>query len=136
MTETEIKLVQDSFKQVVPIASTAAEIFYGKLFEKDPSLKTLFKSNMIEQGNKLMTMIGTAVNGLNNLDSIVPTVQNLGKRHKGYNVPKESYETVGAALIETLATGLGDTFTDDVKDAWIKVYQLLSSTMIEAAEYE
>lgn len=135
MTEKEITLVQDSFQQVVPIADKAAEIFYAKLFELDPSLKALFKGNMSEQGQKLMTMIGTAVAGLTNLEAIVPAVQDLGKRHKGYNVPKESYATVGAALIDTLSVGLGDAFTVEVKEAWVKVYTLLSEVMIEASEY-
>lgn len=134
MTEKEISLVQDSFGKVAPIADKAAEIFYAKLFELDPSLKSLFKSDMKDQGAKLMQMIGVAVNGLSNLEAIVPAVQELGKRHKGYNVPKESYTTVGNALIYTLGAGLGDAFTDETKDAWIKTYTLLSTTMIEASE--
>ena len=135
MTSTEISLVQESFQKVVPIADKAAEIFYAKLFELDPSLKPLFKGNMSDQGKKLMSMIATAVNGLTNLEAIVPAVQDLGKRHKGYAVPKESYATVGTALLDTLSVGLGEAFTPEVKDAWIKVYTLLSNTMIEAAEY-
>lgn len=134
MNEKEISLVQNSFQKVLPIADQAAEIFYGKLFELDPSLKSLFSGDMKQQGKKLMTMIGVAVNGLNNLEAIVPAVQDLGRRHKGYNVPASSYETVGVALIDTLSVGLGDEFTDDVKAAWVKVYGVLSSTMIEAAE--
>ena len=135
MTQNEISLVQDSFLKVVPIADTAAEIFYAKLFELDPSLKPLFKGDMKEQGKKLMSMIAAAVNGLNNLDAIVPAVQDLGRRHKSYNVPKESYDTVGAALIDTLSVGLGDAFTPETKDAWIKVYGVLSNAMIEASAY-
>jgi len=133
MEAAKIKLVQDSFQKVVPIADKAAEIFYGKLFEKDPSLKSLFKGDMEAQGKKLMTMIGTAVNGLNNLDAIVPAVQNLGKNHVGYGVTDQMYDTVGASLIETLEAGLGDEFTDDTKGAWVEVYTLLATTMKDAA---
>ena len=133
MTETQKKLVQDSFAKVVPISEQAAEIFYGKLFEKDPSLKPLFKGDIKEQGKKLMTMIATAVNGLNNLEAIVPAVQDLGKKHVDYGVTAEMYDTVGAALIDTLAAGLGDAFTDDVKEAWVIVYGLLATTMKDAA---
>ena len=133
MEAAKIKLVQDSFQKVVPIADKAAEIFYGKLFEKDPSLKSLFKGDMEAQGKKLMTMIGTAVNGLNNLEAIVPAVQNLGKNHVGYGVTDQMYDTVGASLIETLEAGLGDEFTDDTKGAWVEVYTLLATTMKDAA---
>ena len=133
LTEGKKRLVQSSFTKVEPIADKAAEIFYGKLFEKDPSLKSLFKGDMKQQGAKLMSMIGTAVNGLDNLDSIVPAVQNLGRGHVGYGVKDSHYDTVGAALIETLDAGLGDDFTPAVKDAWTEVYTVLATTMKDAA---
>lgn len=133
LTPKKIALVQDSFKKVVPIADKAAEIFYGKLFEKDPSLKPLFKGDMEAQGKKLMTMIGTAVGGLNNLEAIVPAVQNLGKNHVGYGVTDQMYDTVGESLIETLEAGLGDDFTPDTKSAWVEVYTVLATTMKDAA---
>ena len=133
VTATQVKLVQESFAKVVPIADTAAEIFYSKLFEMDPELKPLFKGDMKEQGKKLMTMIATAVNGLTNLAAIVPAVQDLGKRHVDYGVTEKMYDTVGAALIDTLAAGLGEDFTDEVKEAWIAVYTVLATTMKDAA---
>ncbi|WP_010521624.1 globin family protein [Aquimarina agarivorans] len=133
MESKTIELVQGTFKQVAPIADQAAEIFYSKLFEKDPSLKPMFKGDMKQQGAKLMAMIGTAVNGLNNLEALVPAVQNLGKGHAGYGVEDKHYDTVGAALLETLDVGLGDAFTPEVKEAWTEVYTVLATTMKDAA---
>lgn len=133
MEAKTIELVQGTFEKVVPIADKAAEIFYGKLFEKDPSLKPMFKGDMKEQGKKLMSMIGTAVNGLNNLEALVPAVQNLGKGHAGYGVEDKHYDTVGAALLETLDAGLGEAFTPEVKEAWTEVYTVLATTMKDAA---
>ncbi|WP_406685113.1 globin domain-containing protein [Seonamhaeicola sp. MEBiC1930] len=133
MEAKTIELVQGTFKKVVPIADKAAEIFYDKLFDLDPQLKPLFKGDMKAQGAKLMTMIGTAVNGLTNLESIVPAVQNLGKSHVGYGVKDSHYDTVGTALIYTLKTGLGKSFTPDVEDAWVEVYTVLATTMKDAA---
>ena len=133
MNEKSVELVQSSFKKVVPISEQAAEIFYSKLFERNPSVKPLFKGDMKEQGKKLMTMIGTAVNGLSNLESIVPAVQNLGKGHAGYGVQDKHYDTVGAALLDTLSVGLGDDFTPETKDAWTEAYTILATTMKDAA---
>ena len=62
------KLVQDSYAMVAPIAETAAELFYNKLFEFDPSLKALFKTDIKDQGRKLMATLTLAVKGLDNLD--------------------------------------------------------------------
>lgn len=133
MTPEQISFVQDSFKKIAPISDDAAAMFYKRLFELDPSLKTLFKTDMMDQGRKLMAMIGTAVNGLDNLDSIVPAVQALGKRHAGYGVKDEHYATVGAALLWTLEQGLGEAFTSPVREAWTMTYNLLADTMKTAA---
>lgn len=132
MEASKITAVQDTFAMVEPIADKAAELFYGRLFELDPSLKPLFKGDMTEQGAKLMKMIGIAVRGLTDLDSIVPAVKNLGARHVGYGVKEAHYATVGSALLWTLEQGLGDAFTDEVKGAWTEVYTLLADVMIAA----
>jgi len=134
MTPEQITLVKTSWEKAIPIADTAAEIFYGKLFELDPSVKPLFKGDMKEQGAKLMKMINTAVNGLDRLDDIVPAVQQLGVRHIDYGVKDEHYDTVGAALLWTLEEGLGtEVFTADTKEAWATAYGILADTMKAAA---
>lgn len=133
MKPETISAVQDTFAKVEPIADKAAVLFYGRLFELDPSLKPMFKGDMSEQGAKLMRMIGIAVRGLTDLDSIVPAVQNLGVRHVAYGVKDEHYDTVGAALLWTLEQGLGDDFTPEVKQAWTDVYTLLAQVMQDAA---
>jgi hemoglobin-like flavoprotein len=133
MQAAQITLVQDSWKKVVPIRAVAAELFYAKLFELDPSLRVLFKGDMVEQGAKLMMMIGTAVAGLSRLDELVPAVQALGQRHVGYGVKDAHYDTVAAALLDTLEKGLGPAFTPEVKAAWVEVYGVLASTMKAAA---
>ena len=129
MTPDQIALVQSSWQQVVPIKETAAQLFYQKLFELDPKLKPLFKNDMTEQQRKLMTMLGTAVNGLKNLDSIVPAVRDLGKRHASYGVKDKDYDTVATALLWTLETGLGPKFTPATRSAWVAAYGLLTSVM-------
>jgi hypothetical protein len=89
MTPRQIDLVQQSFAEVKPIAATAAELFYGRLFTLDPSLRPLFKGDIVRQGQMLMSMIGAAVAGLRNLDTLAPVVRQLGARHVGYGVRNE-----------------------------------------------
>jgi len=126
--------VQETWGMVVPIADTAAELFYGKLFELDPNLKPMFaNSDMKEQGKKLMQMIGTAVKGLDTLGELVPAVQALGKRHVGYGVEASHYDAVGAALLDTLDKGLGEEFTPETKEAWTITYTTLATVMKEAS---
>ena len=133
MTPHDKQLVQESFAKVAPIADQAAALFYQNLFDRDPAIKDLFRGDMVEQGRKLMQMIAAAVKGLDRLDSLVPVVQDLGRRHLKYGVLPQHYDTVGAALIETLATGLGPAFTPEVRRAWLAVYGVLATTMKDAA---
>ncbi len=133
LTKQQITLVQDSWDKVVPIQETAAELFYGQLFTIAPEVKPLFKGDMKSQGKKLMTMLNTAVRSLNNLEKIVPAVQESGRKHVGYGVKDEHYDKVAEALLWTLGKGLGDAFTDEVKEAWVAVYTLLATTMKQAA---
>lgn len=132
MTSEEKNLVQTSFQKVVPIADTAARLFYDRLFTLDPDLRLLFRGDMREQGRKLMQMLAVAVKGLDRLDELVPAVQALGVRHTAYGVKDRHYETVGAALLWTLEQGLGADFTPETRAAWTTVYQLLARTMKEA----
>lgn len=133
MTPKQIQLVQKTWKLVMPIAEQAAAMFYGRLFQLDPTLRTLFKTDLKLQGQKLMQMISVAVNGLPKLDSIVPAVKDLGRRHVDYQVTDDMYDTVGEALLWTLEQGLGDTFTPEVKQAWAETYDTLADVMKSAA---
>jgi len=134
MTPTSQRLVRDSFAKIAPMGTAAAAMFCERLFTLDPSLRALFKSDMAEQGRKLMSLIGTAVANLHQLETIVPAVQDLGRRHAGYGVTRSHYQVVAAALLWTLEQGLGADFTAETRDAWVECYTTLASTMQEAAE--
>lgn len=133
MDPRQIELVQETFKLVVPIKEQAAELFYGKLFELAPEVKPLFTSDIVEQGKKLMATLGVAVSGLNNLDTIVPTVVELGRKHVDYGAEDEHYAVVAEALLWTLEQGLGEEYTPEVEDAWTAAYTILANVMTEAA---
>ena len=132
MTPQQIELVQTSFKKVVPIAGTAADLFYGRLFEIAPQVRPLFPADLAEQKRKLMGMLGTAVTNLHRLETILPAVKALGERHKGYGVTAAHYAPVGAALLWTLEKGLGADFTPEVKAAWTETYTALAGVMTTA----
>ena len=129
MTPHQIELVQSSFAKVVPIKDKAGELFYGRLFELDPSVKALFNVSITEQGRKLIQVVDVAVSRLSDPETLVPTLEDLGRRHASYGVKAHHYDTVGAALLWTLEQGLGADFTPEVHKAWSETYELLADTM-------
>ena len=134
MTPDEVSLIRTSWAAVEPIADTAAGLFYGRLFELDPTIERLFRrTDMAAQRKVLMQTLTVVVKSLDRLEQIVPAVQALGRRHAGYGVREAHYATVGSALLWTLEQGLGEAFTPPVRDAWATAYGTLASVMIEAA---
>jgi hemoglobin-like flavoprotein len=135
MDQEQQHLVRASFAKVAPIADTAAAMFHERLFATDPTLRPLFKGDMVGQGRLLITMIETAVENVHQLDQILilPAVRDLGRRHAGYGVKAADYDTVAGALLGTLQQALGSEFTPAVRDAWVAYYQTLAGEMKAAA---
>ena len=134
ITPEQRALVQQTWQQVVPIADTAARVFYNRLFEIDPQLRVMFDGvEMKSQRRKLIQALAMAVDRLDRIEELVPVIEALGRRHATYGVSDAHYETVGAALIWTLEKGLGKAWSEEVKAAWTEVYVLLSKVMRTAA---
>jgi hemoglobin-like flavoprotein len=133
MTPDQVALVQESFKQVAPIADKAADLFYDRLFTIAPEVRPLFPTDLTEQKKKLMQMLATAVTNLHQVEKILPAVEELGRRHITYGVTEKHFEPVGAALLWTLEQGLGPTFTPPVKAAWTETYLTVAGVMTKAA---
>jgi nitric oxide dioxygenase len=133
MTPDQVKLVQQSFARVAPISEQAAVIFYDRLFEVAPAVKAMFPADMTEQRKKLMATLAVVVNGLSNLESVLPAASALATRHVAYGAKPAHYPVVGAALLWTLEKGLGEAWTPDVAAAWSAAYSTLSGYMISEA---
>ena len=133
MTPDQVALVQQSFAKVVPISDQAAVMFYDRLFEVAPQVKAMFPADMTEQRKKLMATLAVVVNGLSNLESILPAAKALAQRHVSYGAKAEHYPVVGSALLWTLEKGLGEAWTADIAAAWTAAYTTLSGFMIEQA---
>ncbi|MET0386326.1 MAG: globin family protein [Polyangiales bacterium] len=131
MQQHQIALIRSSWEKVLPIAAVAADIFYTKLFELDPSLRGLFPNDLSEQKVKLMATLGRVVSSLDD-PTFIPAVEALGRKHVKYGVRPEHYTTVGAALLATLETGLGEAWTPEVRTAWVTAFGGLSQTMMLA----
>ncbi len=133
LSQRQIQVIRESWQKVLPIKEKAAELFYGRLFTLDPSVKPLFKGKLDYQGDKLMLTLNVIVNALDDLSEVNSMLQAMGERHIIYGVQAAHYETVGAALIWVLEQGLGDAFTDETREAWLIAYDVIASTMKQAA---
>lgn len=136
MTPQQISLVQKTWAIAEPLGDTVTTLFYGRLFELDPSLRSLFKKDMLEQGRSLRAMLSMVTAGLANVDKLLPAMAACGRRHVPYGVVDSQYDTVREALLWTLSEGLREIFTTEVREAWAATYELLAGVMKEAAAKE
>lgn len=142
LTDHQKDLVVSSWRLVVPIAETAADLFYKRLFELKPEYRGYFSPDLEKQKRKLVSMLAFIVKSLDWKasewrddvsveDDLFLVVLALGRRHgELYQIPDSSYPVVGEALIWTLDYGLGDAFTEEVKGAWLEVYTQLARMML------
>ncbi|MEH2502573.1 hemoglobin-like flavoprotein [Bradyrhizobium sp. AZCC 1578] len=128
------ELLKSTWAKVIPISDIAAGLFYERLFTLDPSLQRLFKdADMKEQRRKLVQALSAVINSVDDLPSLVPTLEILGRNHIRYGVEDRHYDTVGAALLWTLERGLKEAWTPAAKSAWVVAYSTVSGVMRDAA---
>ena len=132
LTQQQIEIIQTTFAQV-PDADALASRFYDRLFEIDPTTKPMFRGDMAEQRKKLMQTLAVVVNNVDNLESLIPAIESLGQRHVDYGVTIQHWDSVGAALLWTLADAFGTAYTEEVNLAWSTAYAVIAQTAIAAA---
>lgn len=133
MTADEIYLLRKSFARVEQQAHVAALVFYRRLFELAPGLRRLFKTDIEEQANKLMDMLGLAVSMAERPAALESELLQCGARHAGYGARAEHYDIVRQAMIHMLGEVLGDAFTPATRQAWATFYDFMADSMKRGA---
>ncbi|MEO7653437.1 MAG: globin domain-containing protein [Bryobacteraceae bacterium] len=129
MTIQQKQLVRQSLPGIQEIAGPLALLFYGRLFELDPSLRPLFRQDIEIQGRKLTDILTAVVENLEQFESLAPTLRAMGQKHAGYGVRPENYETVERALTWALGRALDSGFPPELKVAWVSVIRAISDGM-------
>lgn len=145
-SDPEKEVIRRSWRLVVPIAETAADLFYRRVFEVAPEYRGLFPPDLAGQKRKLIKMLAFVVQAMDwsgdqwrdrvdPNDDLMLVVLALGRRHAElYRIPQSSYAVIGDALLWTLDYGLGDAFTPTVRTVWTKLYGLVAQTMRMGAQ--
>ncbi len=129
MEPTQIKLLQQTFKKIEPVATETGELFYARLFEMDPSMRQLFKGDLKTQARMVMTAIGLTIKGLDQPEAVKVTLQEIGQRHIGYGAIPNDFDMFGAALMWAFRQSVPDEWTDDVETAWVQAFEFIRQNM-------
>lgn len=132
-TARQRKLVRDSFELIRPQMRPVALLFYGKLFEMDPSARRLFHIDIAVQGQKLMNTLDLVAESLDRLESLESRLIELGRQHGEYGVRPEQYDTVVSALLWSFTQALGPDFDAATREAWAQALAHVSAVMKKGA---
>ncbi|MBN9659562.1 MAG: hemin receptor [Acidobacteria bacterium] len=130
----DAQLVRESFEMIRGMAIPTAMLFYGRLFDLDPSLRGLFHVDFKAQSVKLMDTLSLVVESADRLDQLRPTLRDLGRRHVDYGVQPQHYRTVSTALIWALAQAMQPDFHDELRSAWTHILDEVCREMLAGAE--
>ena len=100
-------VVQETLGWILSPEARFAEVFYRRLFELAPQVKSLFRGNMEKQGQMLGHMIEGVVYASSRPENLVLGLQSLGRQHASYGVSREHYAFVRRALLDTIQDVLG-----------------------------
>jgi len=129
VTPRQKQIICESFPLIREIAIPVSLLFYGRLFDLDPSLRRLFKIDLKEQSKKLVATLDALVEGVDDWEKIVPVLRELGQRHVGYGVKEQHYDTVCSALVWAFGQALQPGFDDEVRAAWTAVIRAVNEQM-------
>jgi len=122
-----------NFAKAAAAGDEAPLYFYSHLFLSHPETRRLFPVSMAHQRDRLFQALGDVVAYVDDLDSLVPILQGLGRDHRKFGTVAEHYPAVGASLLATLEH-FDDQWNADLAQDWTAAYQLVAQVMIEAAE--
>ena len=134
VTPEQTMLVEASWEEIEPLAPRVGEAFYGRFFDREPETRSLFSTDIAEQGTLFMSMLGVAVKMAGELETIGPLIADLGRRHERYGVTARYYQSFREALLDTFAYVLGGAFTPQVREAWAELVSTLSARMLAVGE--
>jgi len=130
LTAQEIVSVRSSFDLVFANAGDMTTMFYDRVFELAPEFRPMFPADMSILKQDFISKLAVLVGSLDQTTGLLAGADLLGRNHKRYGVKPEHYPVVGEALLWSLARGLGPHWTDEVEQAWRKVYDVIAQRMI------
>ncbi|TDD73421.1 oxidoreductase [Actinomadura darangshiensis] len=126
--------LKDSFAQVAGEGDSVALFFYSDLFVRNPHLRDMFPIGMSGQRDKLLRALGHIVSQVDDLPTLVPFLQQLGRDHRRFGILAEHYPNVGASLLATLRHFSGPSWDEEIEGDWNAAYSLVAKVMLEAAD--
>jgi len=129
----DIPAMRANFARAAATGDEAPLYFYSHLFLSHPETRAMFPVSMAHQRDRLFSALGDVVARVDDLEALVPILQQLGRDHRKFGTLAAHYPAVGASLLATLEH-FDDEWTPELAKSWSEAYDVVATVMIEAAE--
>ncbi len=129
----DIPAMRANFAKAAATGDEAPLYFYSHLFLSHPETRAMFPVSMAHQRDRLFSALGDVVARVDDLDSLVPILQQLGRDHRKFGTLAAHYPAVGASLLATLEH-FDDQWSPELAKHWTEAYTLVAEVMVAAAE--
>jgi len=129
----DIAAMRANFAKAAATGDEAPLYFYSHLFLSHPEVRQMFPVSMAQQRDRLFAALGDVVARVDDLDALVPILQQLGRDHRKFGTLAAHYPAVGASLLATLEH-FDDEWTPELAKSWSEAYDVVATVMIQAAE--
>src|SRR3954447_11791549 len=117
-----------NFAKAAAAGDEAPLYFYSHLFLSHPETRSMFPVSMAQQRDRLFAALGEVVARVDDLDSLVPILQQLGRDHRKFGALSAHYPAVGASLLATLEH-FDEDWDDRLAADWTAAYELVAKVM-------
>jgi NAD(P)H-flavin reductase len=129
----DIPAMRANFAKAAATGDEAPLYFYSHLFLSHPETRAMFPVSMAHQRDRLFAALGDVVARVDDLDALVPILQQLGRDHRKFGTLAAHYPAVGASLLATLEH-FDDEWSPELAKDWTDAYTLVAEVMIAAAD--
>ncbi|MGI8725015.1 MAG: globin domain-containing protein [Methyloceanibacter sp.] len=118
LSEKQKHLIRATFVQVEPALDLVAALYFLKLFDLDPSFRSVFTGPAKDRTRKFTAAMKLVIISLDRQDELKPTLKLIGVQSRQYGVRAGQYATMAEAMIWTLDQSLEGAFTKEARGAW------------------
>ena len=130
MTPEQIDLIRESFDAMWPMRRDIADLCYSRFFELAPDARDLFPGDMEQQRMKLMDMIAALVGSLDDRPLFQSLATYSGRKHARFGVQPSQYVALGEALMWSIESKFGGSFTPELRESWRALYATVQVKML------
>jgi NAD(P)H-flavin reductase len=129
----DIPAMRANFAKAAATGDEAPLYFYSHLFLSHPETRALFPVSMAHQRDRLFAALGDVIARVDDLEALLPILQQLGRDHRKFGTVAAHYPAVGASLLAALEH-FDDEWTPELAKSWSEAYDVVATVMIEAAD--